>query len=165
MYLLIIKIMIKNTLFDSLRKEDLAKLDLVKIKIKKEELTRFKFTKKEYDEILNYCTMLGYVSIKKEQQKNVTKNGLPVYTSPSMNNQGKTIKIFNSKTHRWGYLQKLKNGIFYGYFQSDEKGNSTFIPKYNFEANLNTFKLMLKMKNISLERLKIASGIMELELS
>ena len=155
----------KKNLFDSLKKEDIQKLQLVKEKIQKEELTRYKFTTKEYEEIIHYCTMLGYVSHKKEKGKVQMNNGRPAYASPSINNQMKTVKIFNSKTHKWGFIQKLKNGIFYGYFSTDNQGNATFVPKYDFAANLATLKLMLNVKDISLSQLKTACGIVELETS
>lgn len=162
----------KNTLFDALKREDLAKLNLVQESLQKEELQRFKFTTSEYERIVHYCGMLGYLSQKVVNGKIQTnKKGEIVYSSPSINEQMKTIKIFNSKNHRWGYLQKLKKGIFYGYFMLNDKGNSVFVPKYNFESNLQMFEIFKRMncndicKMTNLDRLKASAGIMELEVS
>lgn len=150
--------------FESLSKENLSKISLLKEEIEKEELTRLKFNRKEYDEIINYCSLLGYLVHKKENGKVVMEKGQQVYASPSINNQMKTIKIFDSKHHKWGYLQKLKNGIFYGYFTKDSDGNSKFVPKYNFNSNLEMFKIFSNLKSIDLVRLKAAAGIVEFEL-
>lgn len=150
-------------LFESLKQEDLQKVGLVREKLQKIELMRYKFTKKEYDEILSYCVKLGYVSHKKIDGELVLKNGRPIISSPSINEQMKTVKIFNSKTRKWGYLQKLRNGIYYGYFSNDSKGNAVFVPKYSFAESLMTFKLMIGIEGITLPQLKLACGIVELE--
>jgi hypothetical protein len=155
----------KNNLFDSLKTEDIKKLSLLKETIVKEELTRLRFSSREYDEIVRYCSLLGYLVHKKDKGKMVIDNGKAVYASPSINKQMKTIKIFNSKNHRWGYLQKLKDGIFYGYFNTNTNGDAIFIPKYSFDSNLEMFRIFSKLNSIDSIRLKAAAGIIELEIS
>lgn len=148
-----------------IKKESFSQLSFLKEKIEKQELSRLTFSKKEYEEIINYCIALGYYSLENVNGQIVATDGKVKIASPCINNQMKTIKIFNTETHKWGFLQKLKDGVFYGYFQKDNNGNAKFVPKYNFTANLLMYHLFVNMKRIDTKRLKLAAGIVELELA
>ena len=57
----------------------------------------------------------------------------------SINNQQKTVKLFNPLTKRYGYLQKYNNVIWYGYFKKDGD-NNVFVKKIAININIEIFK-------------------------
>lgn len=97
----------------------LKQLDIVKIKLQKQEFKTMKITPSEFKFVEDYCKLLNY--------------------KISINNQMKTIKIWNEKLCLWGYVQKLNGIFYYGYFEKDSEGNKYFVKKYPLTDNFSIY--------------------------
>lgn len=142
----------------------LEQMQLMKIKLDNQNFKKQQFTAREISMFEMFCQMLGYHF--------------------SINPHKQTIKIFNEKTFRFGYIQKLNGQYWYGYIKK-LNGSSNFIKKYPITDNLTVFTEIAKVhcnniirsedkntvsyeytnkiKDLSANFLKLFCGIIELE--
>ena len=118
-------------------------LNMVKIKMEQETTLRLTFDSKEIRLFNQFCDKLGYAF--------------------TINDQKKTIKLFNNETFRYGYIQKLSRKatinrdkekqkvyiteFWYGYMKKMPDGNTAFVKKYTIDSNLSTFTSLKALKS------------------
>ena len=135
----------KKNIFENFLKEDaLANIKLLQIDLEKKETSKMKFKQIEINYLSEYCNKLSY--------------------KLSFNKQFRTAKVFNPITHKFGYIQKMNNTIWYGYIKKINN-NSQFVKKYSLTDNLRMFKTISDMSGDKhhLSVFKTISGILELE--
>jgi hypothetical protein len=133
-----------NTFGNILKSDELASIKLLQVNLEKKETLKMKFKQVEINMLNDYCSILGY--------------------KLSFNKQKKTAKIFNLETHKFGYVQKINDILYYGYIKQ-VNSNSQFVKKYSLSDNIKVFKTLLNFSgsNYHLDILKGISGIVELE--
>lgn len=121
-----------------LSKQTLKRLDFRKEELKHEGFKKEQFKDSEIHLLKSYAKDLGYHF--------------------SINSQGRTIKLFNEKNFRSGFVRKINGKIWYGYIK-DGIFNSTAIIN-------NNLKLYCSLNNFEMDKnslLKIVTGISNLE--
>ena len=135
----------KNNMKSLIGGQQLKQLEFLNNQLKCQEFKRQEFSTREINLMEAFCKELGYIL--------------------SINNQKKTAKIFNKATHRFGFIQKTENTLFYGYFKKDSFNNSEFVAKYDLQSNFDVFGVFMRQLGEVKKNFRNLCGIIELEVN